>query len=108
MNWKKQVGIEQEKQRLIGGIAEVQILGERACGGITGDITVNQEKLTVTFAKYVERQENGKWVRSENHHMSFSNSFVWVHTTNLLLRDSNDTVVVVHESLESILKRLRK
>lgn len=97
---------EEEKQALIGGVTEVQILGERACGGITGDIAVQEDKVIITFAKYVERQNNGKWVREDNHPMSFSDNFHWVDG-NLVIKDNDDTIVVVHQSLQSLAKKSR-
>jgi len=89
---------------LIGGVTEVRILGERACGGITGDVVEKDGKIVITFLKYVEKQENGKWVRSDNHSMPFSNKCVWVDG-NLVIRDGEDTVVVVHQSLDSIVSK---
>lgn len=91
----------EERQSLIGGVTEVQILGERSCGGITGDIVVKDEKVVITFAKYVERVSNGKWVREDNHSMPFSDNFRWVDG-NLVIKESNDTVVVVHQSLQHL------
>ncbi len=88
---------------LIGGVAEVQILGERSCGGIIGDIAIHNGNIVLTFARYVEKQGE-KWVRSENQPMPFSLNATWVDE-NLVIRD-NDTVVVIHQSLESITKKL--
>lgn len=95
---------DEEREALIGGITEVQILGERACGGITGDITIHGDKVVITFAKYVERQSDGKWVREDNHSMSFSNNCHWVNG-NLVINDGNNTIVVVHQSLAFLAKK---
>lgn len=92
------------KEPLIGGLIEVRILGERACGGITGDVVEKDGKIVITFLKYVERQDNEKWVRSDNHSMPFSNNCVLVDG-NLVIREKPDTVVIVHQSLESIVKK---
>lgn len=97
---------EEEKQTLIGGVTEVQILGERSCGGITGDIAVEEDKVVIIFAKYVERQNNGKWVREDNHPMSFSDNFRWVDG-NMVIREGTDTIAIVHQSLESLAKKCR-
>ena len=96
--------LEARKRILVGGVTEVQILGERACGGITGDIAIHDGKVIITFLKYVEMQSDGKWVRMDNHPMDFSaKKCEWIDG-NLLIRDGN-TIVVVHQSLEALSKR---
>ncbi len=102
---KKEEITEREKKTLLGGLTEVRILGERACGGITGDITIREDKIVISFAQYVEAQQNGKWFREENHDMPFTKNFAWVDG-NLVIQENKDTVVVVHQSLESIVAKL--
>ena len=65
---------------------------------------VSEEKVTITFAKYVEHGENSKLVKMENHPMVFSNRGRLIDG-NLIIKNAPDTVVVINQSLEHLLKK---
>lgn len=100
----KKILTDENKKPLIGGVTEVQILGERACGGITGDVVEKDGKIVITFLKYVEKEKDGKWARYDNRSMQFANNYQFVDG-NLVIREGPDTIVVVHQSLDSIVKK---